>query len=390
MFKRHRDFAVRLVNQSVDQNQGFATDPYNPSRLMIRYSGEKSAGLDLTPFAAEPQPSDAGQYFSKVSCVTDLLEAYAIARQAKPFEMDLPGATHYVSDYADRFLGDILKRARGRLCDANARRISELVSNLDIYTAVKAVESLLYSEADLTLLKIADKNGWSLHFDHLAIRCGSSGRSDAERVVENLRHQHGYLPSQVNGESYFRFKDGWDAYVLFKILENGQQLRLFIDQSLAGETSQIIQHWNHVYGYTAHHLALRATRSTDGKRIAVPLEEQIAAMNSAGIEVLAATGQYTGGLLEQAFSRPRRNKDIPSEIRERLGLFDVSLEAVIENAKLLELISRREMPESLKTDYFSLYGLEYNPYNVLHSAPIYPYFLPAQAAHVIRTSVQVA
>jgi len=390
VFKRHRDFAVRLVNELIDNEEGFVVDPNNASKLMVPHSGGEWAGLDLTPFAAEPQPSDAMEYFSNVNTVADLLEAYTNARQVKPFEMDLPGATHYVSDYAERFLGHILDRARDDLCDTDAQRIAELVSNLDIYTAVKAVESLLYSEADLTLLKIADKNDWSLHFDHLAIRCGSSARGDAERVVENLRRNHGYIPSQVDGESYYQFKDGWDAYVLFKILDNGQQLRLFIDQSLAGETSQIIQHWNHVYGYTAHHLALRATRITDGKRVAVALEEQIAAMNSVGIDVLAATGEYTGGLLEQVFSRPRRNKDIPPEIRDRLRLFGASLEASIENAKLLELISRSEMPASLKADYFSLYGLEYDPSNPLHSAPLYSYFLPAQAAHVIRTSVQVA
>ncbi len=39
--------------------------------------------------------------------------------------------------------------------------------------------------------------------------------------------------------------------------------------------------------------------------------------------------------------------------------------------------------------YFSLYGFRYEPDNPRHSAPVYTYFLPAQAAHVIRTSLQV-
>ena len=37
--------------------------------------------------------------------------------------------------------------------------------------------------------------------------------------------------------------------------------------------------------------------------------------------------------------------------------------------------------------YYGLYGLEFDLDNSLHSAPIYNYFLPAQAAHVINTSL---
>ncbi len=64
--------------------------------------------------------------------------------------------------------------------------------------------------------------------------------------------------------------------------------------------------------------------------------------------------------------------------------------ASIENGKLLELVSRREMTELLKPAYFALYDIEFDSENPLHSAPVYPYFLPVQAAHVIRTSVQVS
>lgn len=61
----------------------------------------------------------------------------------------------------------------------------------------------------------------------------------------------------------------------------------------------------------------------------------------------------------------------------------------IENAKLLELVSRRELDPELARQYFALYSLEYDVKNPHHSAPVYQYFLPAQAAHVIKTSQQV-
>lgn len=390
MFQQHEEFAVRLVSHLLDTQEGFRVDPDNPCKVLIPYPGGEWATLDLTPFAAEAQLADAAQYFESVQDVASLLDAYAQARKAKPFEQDLVDAYDHVNDYATDFLEQILARARDRLDDSDARRIAHLVSKLDVYAAVKVVESLLSSQADLTLLKASERSNWSLHFDHLAIRCGSSETGDAERVVDNLRRHHGYFPCQLSGENYYRFKDGWDAYVLFKVLKNGQQLRLFIDQSTAGYSAQIIQHWNHVYGYTAHHLALRATRVVDGQRATVPLAEQMAEMEFHGIEVMDATGQYTGGLLEQVFTRPERNPDIPDTIREQLRRCDPSLEASIANGKLLELISRREVPAELKSDYFALYGLTFDPSNPVHSAPVYAYFLPAQAAHVIRTSVQAS
>jgi len=388
--KQHKDFAVRLVNALLEVHCGLKSDPDNPCKVLAPYPGRDCASLDLTPFESQTKCADAAQYFDAVQDVDGLLDAYSRARQDKRFEQDLPGASDYVTDYAAEFLERILQRARAKLKSDDARRIAALTSNLDIYAAVKAVESLLNSQADLTLLKISERLGWSLHFDHLAIRCGSSAQGDAERVVDNLCDQHGYASCQLHGENYYKFQDGWNAYVLYKVLDNGQQLRLFIDQSSAGYSAQIIQHWNHVYGYTAHHLALSATCLVNGMRIAVPLAEQTAAMESHNIEVLTATGEYTGGLLEQVFTRPELNVDIPEVIREHLRRYDRSLEATIENGKLLELISRREIQSALKPDYFALYGIDFDNANPLHSAPVYPYFLPAQAAHVIRTSVEVA
>ena len=62
----------------------------------------------------------------------------------------------------------------------------------------------------------------------------------------------------------------------------------------------------------------------------------------------------------------------------------------LRNGKLLEVVSRKEMQPALAYRYFRLCGLRYDGADPLHSVPVYAYFLPAQAAHVIRTSVQVA
>jgi hypothetical protein len=71
----------------------------------------------------------------------------------------------------------------------------------------------------------------------------------------------------------------------------------------------------------------------------------------------------------------------------RLGAGTVRHRAwAIENAKPIELVSRREMPLAFARRLYALYGLEFAPDNPRHSAPLYSYFLPAQAAHVIRTS----
>jgi hypothetical protein len=390
MLQSFAEFAARLAADLLNDQREFRAAPDDPAKVLVPYPDGNWAELNLTPFYCELQPADAAPFFGNVGTTHELLVAYRRARRSKIFDEDLPHALDHVADYAADFLERIFERAGRILSDTDARRIASVVSNLDVYAAVKSVESLLNSHADLALLRVSEKLGWTLHFDHLAIRCGSADRRNAEQVVENLKLHHGYVPSQIESENYYVFEDGWDAYVLFKTLENGQQIRLFIDQSLPAYPAQIIQHWNHVYGYTPHHLALRATCLSGGQRQAVSLVEQSIALNTDGVEVLTATGHYTAGLLEQVFTRPETNQDIPSEIRSRLKSVDASLEASIENGKLLELISRREMNERLKAEYFSLYGIDFDRFNPLHSAPIYPYFLPAQAAHVIRTSVEVA
>jgi hypothetical protein len=102
---------------------------------------------------------------------------------------------------------------------------------------------------------------------------------------------------------------------------------------------------------------------------------------------MEATGYYTDGLLLQVFTRPERTTRIPESVRERLAQYGTGLENKIENGKLLELVSRKEMPVEFARRFYRLYGLNFELENPRHSAPVYPYFLPEQAAHVIRTSL---
>jgi len=92
--------------------------------------------------------------------------------------------------------------------------------------------------------------------------------------------------------------------------------------------------------------------------------------------------------LLRVFTRPELNTEVPQDIQSTLEAYGQDLNKKIQNGKLLEIVSRRELPRELAQKFFWLYGLKYNYDNPLHSAPVYQYFLPAQAAHVIRTSVQ--
>jgi hypothetical protein len=246
--------------------------------------------LDLTPFEAAPQPASALGYFAGVANLEELLEAYAAARASLPFESDVPSLSARVHSHAQRFLDGLLERASMHVDDATAKRIGSWVSHLDVYAAVKTVESLLNNEHDCALLAVAEERGWDVHFDHVAIRCGSSGERAARRVVALLREHHGYVHCQLGSQRSYRFADGWRAYPLYKILENGLVLRLFLDESEAGHPGQIIQHWNRVYGYTAHHVALRVSRRTPEGRVAVTLPELEAALAPAG-----AARRYSAG-----------------------------------------------------------------------------------------------
>ena len=383
-------FAEKLIREVVPTATNLRRDPDRSERILALDASQNTAVLNLTPFRAIPSSGTAEPYFANITSRRQLLDGYERARRSARFEESIPGAMTHVDNYANTFLKQILTEAVATYSDQQAALIAAWVKDLDVYCAVKAVESLLNSRADVALLEVARDLSWTVHFDHLAIRCGTKARRDAERVTELMTREHGYVASQVPEESYYQFPDGWNAYPVYKILSNGQVLRLFIDQSDGEFPTQIIQHWNRVYGYTAHHMAMRATRMERGQRVAVPLLEVMDVLRRRGVGIMAPTGEYTAGLLLQVFTKPERDGHIPGQLKKQLVTIDPQLEKTIENAKLLELVSRREMSAAAAEKLFALYDLRYDAANPLHSAPIYTYFLPAQAAHVIKTSQQVA
>lgn len=380
----------QILAKELIYEQKFQAVPGQPETLQIQNDEQEIVNIDLLPFKASPQPATAGNYFVSVDSVSHLLSAYEAAKNDYDFENDLEDAAGHVSGYAAEFLHSIFQRAQQQITDQQAKLIGAWLKNLDVYTAVKSVESLLNSKADVALLELAQEKSWMVHFDHLAIRCGTQANKDAERVVELLKDRHGYVAPQIPQQAYYQFPDGWNAYPLYKILDNGQVLRIFVDQSDADDKSQIIQHWNRVYGYTAHHLAIRATAYDAGNenRVAISLDEIMRELNKRGIAILTPTGGYTDGLLLQVFTKPELNTEIPQELIREIEKHGQDLSTKIKNGKLLEIVSRRELPRELAQKFFKLYGLNYDSANPVHSAPVYQYFLPAQAAHVIKTSVQ--
>jgi hypothetical protein len=387
---RFSTFASSLAQTLLRDELRLKQDPKHANVIHAVTEKSEVYTLDLTPFVAKPAEPTASVYFASVQTVSQLLSAYQAAKSSLPFEMDLPAACENVSGYANDFLMEVLAKANASLNDTQARLIAGWVRHLDVYCAVKSVESFVYSHADLKLLELAPSYHWDVVFDHMAIRCGSREHQDAERISELLKKHHGYVATQFPGEAFYQFPEGWNAYPVYKILSNGQVLRVFVDQSDEDHPAQIIQHWNKVYGYTAHHLGIRATMLRDGVRVAVPLADVMAALEKEDIKIMTPTGQYTQGILLQVFTQPERNTGIPPELKAEVVKHGEQLSKAIENAKLLELVSRKEMPHMLAKAYFELYGIHYDANNPLHSAPVYQYFLPAQAAHVIRTSQQVA
>ena len=383
------DLLAKQLAEYLKSTENLSLVENREQKIQITKPNNDIAVLDLTPFAAQAMEPDAGIYFTAVNNVVELEQAYNETIKHHTFETQLPDAMREVSDYAQRFITELFVNARQSINDTQAQCIAGFVKHLDAYAAVKCVESLLYSKADLKLLEIATEQGWHVHFDHMAIRCGTQTRSDAERVAQLLTTEHGYVASQVAGEDFYQFPDGWNAYPLYKILSNGYMLRLFIDQSDGSNHKQIIQHWNRVYGYTAHHLGISAISEIDGEKRSIPLSEIIEALASHGVQAMEPTGMYTRGLLQQVFTKPEKNRGIPQELKTQIAKVDEGLAATIENAKLLEIVSRKEMPTAMAKDLFALYGLQFEADNPLHSAPIYQYFLPAQAAHVIKTSTQI-
>ncbi len=379
------NFSAELVTYLLNKDNSFNPTPGSNAKVQAKHNAKTTATLDLTPFNAKTAPATASSFFEHVRCSSELIIAYLDAHKSCRFERDLPGATENISTYAEDFLNTIIQSAND-LLSHQIKLIADFVSGLDTYCAIKSVESLLNSKADIALLEVAEKKAWNVHFDHLAIRCASQNNGDSRKVSQLLIQEHGYVASQVSEEIHYQFPDGWNAFPVYKMLSNGQVLRVFVDQSDIDDKKQIIQHWNHVYGYTAHHLAMRATKIINGCKQAIPLEEIMEALVEHGISILTPTGAYTSGLLLQVFTRPESNQSIPDEIQAKLKAMGNNLDKIIKNGKLLEIVSRKEMTKEYAKRFYALYDIKYDVNKPLHSAPIYHYFLPAQAAHVIKTS----
>jgi hypothetical protein len=103
--------------------------------------------------------------------------------------------------------------------------------------------------------------------------------------------------------------------------------------------------------------------------------------------MMTPTGSYTQGLLEQVFTAPEIDSRIPSDLMEHIKQNDSVLESSIKNGKLLELVSRKEMPMQRAKAWYTLMGLVYKAGDRHFSMPMFNYFLPAQAAHVIKSSL---
>jgi hypothetical protein len=386
MTDKYTKFAYLLTSELTKDDSAWLNDKSNQAIVQIYNKTQQLINLDLTPFDATRRSDLAEHYFTNVSTIEGLIDAYYQIKNKFKFESELSELS--ASEYATEFLTEVFVTAENNIKTDDVNLIVDFVKDLDCYTAIKSIESLLYSHSDLELLRIAREQNWFVHFDHIAIRCGSSENESAKKVAELLIKNYGYVHPQIKQEQFYVFNEGWSAYPLYKILSNGQVLRIFVDQSEISNPQQIIQHWNQVYGFTAHHLALRVTKTKKDVRRSVPLPEIIKLMLAHNREVLTPTGYYTNGLLTQVFTKPEKNHKIPNRIMEQKKLISKVLPEMLVNAKLLEIVSRKEMSQQLAKQYFELYDIEYDFNNPLHSAVYYQYFLPAQAAHVIKSSIE--
>ena len=358
---------------------------HNSNEVMVLNEKKQEVLLDLTPLHLETKEVTAESFFNKITNADSLIQAYHKAKKSLPFEEDDPHAQSHVSSYAHHYMTHALESAQ-TLNDQQCQLIANFVKNLDIYTAVRSCETFFANRDNLLLLSVAKEQGWSVIFDHLAIRTGSKDREDARRIADYLIKYHGYTYLPVEGQKYYEFSQGWSAYIIYKQLQNGMLLRLFIDQS--DHNTQIIQHWNHAYGYTPHHLGLRCVQAHPHGIHALTILEVAQALKEKNVTILEPTGLYTKGLLEQVFTKPQRDENLPLILKETFDSYDPKLFEIIKNAKLLEIVSRRELPFEFKKLYFKALGLEFEEENPLHSAVFYNFFLPAQAAHVIKSSVE--
>jgi len=389
MALEHDIVGSEIVDWLLSQHPDFTRDTSNPARLNVPLqlpdTQQTSASYNLTPVDVPMEVADASS-FQQVKTIDELISQYWSVRNDNPFEHDIPGAMDNIHPWADEFLEQLMANAASQFDDQDAQLIAQLASTLDIYTAIKTIESLLNDPQDITLLKLAKQNNWQAHLDHIVIRCGNQKHEDGERLFNFLMKYHHYYPPQHIEDAYLLSNQGWNAYPLYKVMVNGQMIRIFIDQSDSEHKQHAIQHWNHSYGYTPHHIGLRFTTKKSNSRIAVPLPAIINELQKQSILVFNPAKLTTTDLLQNVLIKPHKLNHLPDDIMHGLAEKESELTAALTHGKLIGLVSRLELPENLKQKWFRLYQIAYDSTNPIHSVPAFNLFSPVDSSNQLNLS----
>lgn len=149
----HREFASMLAGTVLRDQGRLRLDFDRPERVGTTNESGDAVSLNLVPFRAPLSKATAAAFFTGVRSLEQLFSAYREATRALPFEIDLAEARERLHPFADAFMQTLFEEAKRSLQDSDAERIAQWVRDFDIYVAVKVVESLLNSKADLALLR---------------------------------------------------------------------------------------------------------------------------------------------------------------------------------------------------------------------------------------------
>lgn len=382
MALEHDIVGSEIVDWLMSQNLDFTRDTTNPARLNIPLqlpdAQQTVSSYNLTPVDVPMEVADASS-FQQVNTIDELISQYWSVRNDNPFEHDIPDAMDNIHPWADEFLQQLMADAASQFDDRDAQLISKFVSTLDIYAAIKTIESLLNDPQDIALLKLAKQNNWQAHLDHIVIRCGNQKHEDGERLFNFLMKYHHYYPPQHIEDAYLLSNQGWNAYPLYKVMVNGQMIRIFIDQSDSEHEQHTILHWNHSYGYTPHHIGLRFTTEKSNSRMSVPLPAIINQLQKQNIQVFNPTDLNSTNLLQKVLIKPHKQNHLPADIMQGLAKKDPVLNTALTQGKLIGLVTRLELPENLKQKWFRLYQIAYDSTNPIHSVPAFNLFSPVDS-----------
>ncbi len=382
MTLEHDLLGSKITDWLMTQNTAFERDAINPAQLHFYPTHNRYAGLkvsfNLSPVDLPLEVADAQQQFQQVQTINSLISQYWEVRRTHHFEHDIPAAMDNIHPWADDFLEALMASASAHFTDQDACLIAKFVSTLDSYAAIKTIESLLNNPQDVLLLRIAKENDWQVHLDHIAIRCGNQRNEDAERIFNFLMKHHHYYPPQHIEEAYLLSTEGWSAYPLYKVMNNGQLIRIIVSQADSEHAQQAIQHWNHVYGYTAHHIGLRLTKhNAEEGRQQVSLTEISQSQQSTIFKL--NTVIKSANLMHQVLLNTAKPNLLPNDILTAAQSFNPEILTILRQGKLIELISRLELPDTLKEKWFKLYQIRYEPSNPIHSVPAFNLFSPLKA-----------